>query len=132
MRPVLGAKTFDRHHVARLQRVLSPALAVNHVRRPALKGPVHDFAVLALHIHVKINVRIHELHLRDGSGKRERIILVELHGKSVMRKNGRREARKRKIKPNAIDDVVLKIAPRRTVGELVFLYILRIRRGQAG
>src|ERR1700687_6128008 len=50
MRAILGAKSLDRHHIARLQRVLSPALPVDHVRRAALESPVHHFAVLACHI----------------------------------------------------------------------------------
>src|SRR5580693_935266 len=93
MRTVFRAKTLDRHHVARLQSVFAPSLTVNDVRRSTLECPVHHFAVLAFHIQIKIDVRVHELHFRNSSSEREGAILVEFDGESVMRKNRRRHGK---------------------------------------
>src|SRR5882762_7967273 len=50
MGTVPGTIALDRDHISGLHRILSPALPVEHVRRAALKRPVHHLAVLAFHI----------------------------------------------------------------------------------
>src|SRR3974390_2511177 len=91
MGAVFGAETLDRNHIAWLERILPPALAVNHVRGPALEGPVHHFAVLALHVDIEVYMRIHELHLGHGPGQREGTVFVELDRESVVGGNGGRQ-----------------------------------------
>src|SRR5882672_12789166 len=68
MGTVPGPKALDRDHISGLHRILSPALPVEHVRRAALQRPVHHLAVLAFHIHIQIDVGVHELHLGNYSG----------------------------------------------------------------
>src|SRR5260370_15412680 len=90
MRTVAGAKTLGREHVPRLDGVFTPALPVKNVRRTALEGPIHYFAARVLDVEIEIDVRIHELHFRDGSGKRQRLAVVKFNAESVVRHNGRR------------------------------------------
>src|SRR3984893_19421520 len=89
MRTVSGPKALDRDHITRPPGIFSPALPVQHVWRAAFERPVHCFAVLAFHIHIKINVRIHELHFGNYAGEGDGIFLVEFHSESVMRQNWR-------------------------------------------
>src|SRR5579872_3722502 len=87
VRAVFRPKSLHGDHVARLQRVLPPALPVNHVWRAALERPVHYLAVLALHVHIKIDVGIHEFHFGNGAGEGDGTILVEIYREAVMREN---------------------------------------------
>src|SRR4030081_3508482 len=50
MGTVPGTIALDRDHISGLNRVFSPALPVEHVRRAALQRPIHHLAVLAFHI----------------------------------------------------------------------------------
>jgi hypothetical protein len=85
---VASTKAFYRELIARLHRIFSPALSVKHIRRSALKRPVHDFAVLAFYVHIEINVGIHELHPGDDANQRDRFFIIELHDESVVREDG--------------------------------------------
>ena len=84
MRAVFGTKAFGREHVARLDRIFSPALPVKNIGRTALKGPVHHFAVPVFDVHIEIHVRIHEFHFGDYAGERYGLALVKFHAESVV------------------------------------------------
>src|ERR1700682_3733679 len=90
MRTISDPTALDRDHITRLPGIFSPALPVQHVWRAAFERPVHHLAVLAFHIHIKIDVRIHELHFGNYSGECDGIFLVDLHRESMMRQDWRR------------------------------------------
>src|ERR1700722_3551878 len=122
MRAVFCAKALDGHHVPRLQRVLAPSLPVYHIRRAALERPVHYFAILAFHIQIKVDMRIHEFHLGNSSGEREGTVLVELHCKSVVRKNRRAHGKKKESEDKSGRRLSLQDRTSNCDSEYIFLY----------
>src|SRR5579863_1275141 len=89
MRTVPGAKTLGRNHVARLDGVFAPAQTVKNVRGTALEGPIHSFPVRVFNVEIEIDMRIHEFHFGNGSGKRDGLAVVKFNAESVMCHYGR-------------------------------------------
>src|SRR3990167_6614672 len=85
-----GGEALHRDRFADLQRVAAPALAPELVRRAAFDGVVDEGAVGLLDVDVEVDVRVLELHLRDRAGERDRLAGVELRGKRMVRRGGRR------------------------------------------
>src|SRR5882672_1967211 len=124
---IFGAKAPDRHHITRHQCVFSPALAIDHVWRAALECPVHHFAVFVFHVHIEINVWIHELHFGNGSCQGEGIVPVEFYRESVVRKNGGRCSEQEKYYAKCNRRRGSQNRTSKNDCELAFLYNLRIR-----
>src|SRR5437899_2078817 len=74
VRSILCQEAFDRQLVASLQRIFSPALPVQAVRRPAFDGIIHGLAAGVRGIKVDVDVGIHPLHFRDLAGELDRFV----------------------------------------------------------
>jgi hypothetical protein len=92
---VLGKKTFHGDMIADLKRILPPALLEQNRNRAQLTVPVRHFpAALIFDIDVKVRVRIHPFHFRDGARQLDGLVEIVLRLERVVRqkRNGQKNA----------------------------------------
>ena len=83
--PVLGLISLNGKFRAHFERPLGKPAPQHDVRAAAFHHPIGDRAVRVLHVDMNPGVGIDPFHLGDGSGQMDRLALIELRLKRVMR-----------------------------------------------
>src|SRR5262245_37006487 len=84
MRSILRERAVDLDRIADLQRIRSPAVARQRVRRSALALPRLHGAAIVFHVEVHPNVWIGPLDFRHGADERDGLAGVEFRRERMM------------------------------------------------
>ena len=87
------ALTVHNNHVARLDRVLPPAVAQQKIEAAQFAIPLDGFAGFILHFHVNPGMRVHPLETNERALQLNRLFRIVLRSEGMMRKRRKRSQR---------------------------------------